>query len=127
MTPLDNITIRKGEHDGHRQRYVIDADQGYVNADLLTDMSYRVSYVEVHDEYLGQGYAKELLSVAKEHARSLGAKAITSTDIWLDESAGAVASVFGYEHLNVRTDPKAVSSITALFSDIRLNYPLQDA
>lgn len=125
MLPLHNASIQKGEHNETGQRYVISSDEGRLKADLTPgDNIYRISHYEVNDGLKGQGYGKELLRLAKEHAESLGVKAITSSLITSDESAGAMAAVFHYNHLTGRTDPKKVSSLVELFPEITLYYPI---
>lgn len=128
MPPLNNACIQKGEQNMFGQRYHIDADEGYVSVDLAPDdTTYRISFYRVRDEYLGKGYGKELLELAKEHARSVGAQVITSSNITSDESAGAMANVFGYRHITGGVDPKTVSSLVDLFPEVTLNYPVSDS
>ncbi len=110
------------------QRYHLDADEGYLNADVTDDGStYRISYYGIHTRYQGSGYGKELLAVAREHAKLIGAQVITSSNITSDELAGAMSAVFGYEHLSARTDPRTVTSLVELFSEIKLHYEIQDS
>lgn len=126
MPPLNNPEITKGERTNYGQRYHITAEQGYADVDFNSESyRYRISYYEVYAEYIGRGYGKELLKHAKEHAREVGARVITSSNIISDESAGAVAAVFDYKNMSSRTDPKTVTSLVDLFSEITLEYPLQ--
>jgi predicted GNAT family acetyltransferase len=125
MPPLNNARIQKGEQNMFGQRYHIDADEGYVNADLAPDdATYRISFYRVHDKYQGQGYGKELLELAKEHAKSIGAQVITSSNITSNESAGTMSNVFGYRYITGGVDPKTVSSLVDLFPEVTLNYPV---
>lgn len=128
MPPLNNARIQKGEQNSYGQRYHIDADEGYVNADLAPDdATYRISFYRVRDEYQGQGYGKELLELAKEHAKSIGAQVITSSNMTSNESAGAMSNVFGYRHMTGGVDPRTVSSLVDLFPEVTLNYPVSDS
>lgn len=127
MPPLNNARIQKGEQNMFGQRYHIDAEEGYLKADLAPDdATYRISFYRVRDQYQGQGYGKELLKLAKEHARSVGAQVITSSNITSDESAGAMANVFGHRHITGSLDPKSVVSLVSLFPKVTLNYPVRD-
>lgn len=127
MPPLTNARIEKGKQSSRGQSYYIKAEEGYVNIDHISDNEeYKIRFYRTHDTYQGHGYGKELLQLAKEHAKSIGAKVITSTTIVSDESAGAMSAVFGYENLTSRTDPRSVTSLVDLFSRITLDYTIQE-
>lgn len=125
MPDLTNPRIQKGEQSEDGQWYHIDADEGYMNARLTHDEVYKIHFYRVQDVYRRQGYGKELLQVAKEHAKIIGARAIASTNIISDESIGAMKAVFGSEQLISHIEPRNGVSLVALPS-ITLDYTIQN-
>lgn len=124
MPPLNNIRIQHSEPHEDPQRHHISTDEGYIKAEVSDNgRRYEIRMYRAYQE--GQGHGKELLRLAREHAKSIGATVITASNISSDESAGAMAAVFGHEHITGGIDPKKVTSLVALFPSVALEYPVQ--
>lgn len=97
MSRLSSSHIKPGYYNGDSQAFYIRAEEGYLNARFTgVDKRYEIDYYEVEsNDKLGKGYGKDLLQVAKEHARTIGAVVISASRITSGESVGAIAAVFG--------------------------------
>ncbi len=126
MLELSNPYIKPGYFNGDSQAFYIRADEGYLNARYtVPDRRYEIDFYEVEGER-GKGYGKDLLRVAKEHARTIGADVITASRIISGESVGAICSVFGPE--NVSIDEGSIQSGT-FFTDVTnatMRYALRE-
>lgn len=123
MSRLDHIVISEEPFDDDRRRFSITADQGYARSHLMTDNGfYEIDYYEVSKP--DEGYGQELLRVVRQHAISLGARAITASNITTEKSAGAMSAVFGRRHLTGGIGTSDDSPWIHLFGTIRLDYPI---
>lgn len=114
-----------GERTSRGQRWHIDADEGYVKADLTDDDSYHISFYTVRSKYQERGFGKELMKLAKEHATSLGAVAITASNIANERSAHTMAAVFGYDSLVGSPRPDQVAELFDLYPRVTMDYAIK--
>lgn len=102
MAELTNIQIIAGNPDFNGARHYIQADQGdlFAKQDFFNS-TYEIADYHINSESRGEGYGKELLKVALEHARIMGALAVTASDIVSRESIDALSRVFGSDSVAV--------------------------
>lgn len=102
MPRLENIRIQTGNPGDKNANHRIDATQGYLNSShRFSDNTYEIQDYVVWGTHRKQGYGKELLQIALQHARALGARAVTASYIATRESVDAVSTVFGPDSVTI--------------------------
>lgn len=102
MPPLDNLKINTGVPGAEVAFHAIDSTQGYLRAiHQFAGNNYEIQDYLVSGSFRGNGYGKELLKVALQHAKALGARAVTASEIVTRESVASISSVFGPENVTL--------------------------
>jgi hypothetical protein len=102
MATLENVRVRNGDPGIENSHHYIESTQGYLKSShRFCDNTYEIHDYYVYGVYRGQGFGKELLHVALEQAKVLGARAVTASNIITRESVDAISSVFGSDNLTI--------------------------
>ena len=108
MTSLSSVEILTGLPTGNPidmyANHHIRSEQGTLSArHSYEDNVYDIRMFSVYEAYQRQGYGKELLRLAYQHARVLGAAAISASNIITRESIDALTSVFGGSDIDIES------------------------
>jgi len=108
MAELTNLEIITGDPSGPYSRltagHYFRSAQGFLTVTQFYNTEvYEMDDCVINVPYRRRGYAKELLKLASAHARLLGARAISASNIVNRASIDALSSVFGEESLSINT------------------------